>query len=123
MLTFEDITYYLQWNARNEHFQKSFFSPNPECKDPNCLERQAEHKKAGKNFKESRDAVIKAARDAKKQTQNSIKEETKAEAEKWGFEIVDEDASDMKMGEEIKKEEIVDSNVDDLAAQLRAMNM
>jgi len=58
LLGFEDISYYLQYNARNEFFQKSEFAPNPECKDGNCLQRQCEHAQACKDFKKARQEMI-----------------------------------------------------------------
>ena len=40
LLRFEEITYYLSYNSRNEFFSRSIFHPNPECKDKNCLKNQ-----------------------------------------------------------------------------------
>lgn len=40
LLKFEEITFYLSYNSRNEFFSRSRFEPNPECKDKNCLKNQ-----------------------------------------------------------------------------------
>ena len=40
LLRFEEITYYLSYNSRNEFFSRTIFHPNPECKDRNCLKNQ-----------------------------------------------------------------------------------
>lgn len=40
LLRFEEITYYLSYNSRNEFFNRSRFEPNPECKDKNCIKNQ-----------------------------------------------------------------------------------
>ena len=40
LLRFEEITYYLSYNSRNEFFSRTRFDPNPECKDRNCLKNQ-----------------------------------------------------------------------------------
>ena len=40
LLEFEDISYYLQYNARNEFFQNNLFIPNPQCIDPLCQHNQ-----------------------------------------------------------------------------------
>jgi ubiquitin-like modifier-activating enzyme 5 len=40
LLRFEEITYYLSYNSRNEFFSRTRFEPNPECKDRNCLKNQ-----------------------------------------------------------------------------------
>jgi ubiquitin-like modifier-activating enzyme 5 len=40
LLRFEEITYYLSYNSRNEFFSRTRFDPNPECKDKNCLKNQ-----------------------------------------------------------------------------------
>jgi ubiquitin-like modifier-activating enzyme 5 len=40
LLKFEEITYYLSYNSRNEFFSRTRFDPNPECKDKNCLKNQ-----------------------------------------------------------------------------------
>jgi len=94
--------------------------PNPECKDKNCLMRQDEHKKAGKDFKKCRAELI-ASKKAENKSSNKVdKEAINQEALDWGIELIDED-EEVKMGEEIKQENIQDTDVDDLAAQLKAM--
>ena len=40
LLRFEEITYYLSYNSRNEFFSRTRFDPNPECKDKYCLKNQ-----------------------------------------------------------------------------------
>lgn len=40
LLQFEEISYYLSYNSRNEFFSKDKFIPNPECKDANCVKNQ-----------------------------------------------------------------------------------
>ena len=44
LLEFEDITYYVQYNARNEFFSLNTFRPSPDCNDKNCMKVQAEKK-------------------------------------------------------------------------------
>ena len=120
LLTFEEISYYLQYNARNEYFQKSEFFPNPECKDHNCLLRQEEHKKAGKDFKKARKELIMSQKSNDKSQNTVMKEEIRKEAEEWGLELIEED-EEIKLKEEVKKVDVKDTDVDDLAAQLKAM--
>lgn len=36
LLEFEDISYYLQYNARSEFFSNNIFRPNPDCLDKCC---------------------------------------------------------------------------------------
>lgn len=40
LLEFEEVSYYLSYNSRNEFFSKTTFNPNPECKDANCIKNQ-----------------------------------------------------------------------------------
>lgn len=40
LLKFEEVTFYLSYNSRNEFFSRSRFEPNPECKDRHCLRNQ-----------------------------------------------------------------------------------
>ena len=99
--------------------------PNPECKDFNCLTRQDEHKKAGKDFKKARAELIASQKSVDKSSKNVDSEKINQEALDWGIELIEED-EEVKVEEEIKqeiikKETIENTDVDDLAAQLKAM--
>lgn len=94
--------------------------PNPECKDFNCLTRQDEHKKAGKDFKKARAELIASQKSANKSSGNVDKEKINQEALDWGIELIEED-EEIKVGEEINQVNIENTDVDDLAAQLKAM--
>lgn len=113
LLEFEDVSTYLQYNARNEAFLHNKLAPNPECKDSNCLLRQAE-KKGKEGFLDSRKKVV----EAKRASQNTF---VKEDLNEWGIELIDEDEG-IKAGESIKKEDVEALDVNSLMDKLKGLN-
>lgn len=124
LLEFEEITSYLQYNARTEFFTNSMMTPNPECTDKNCVKRQEERRKGER---ESRLALRKAAIQAKKEKKEEKKEPSPNE---WGIEIIEESQEQPEKKEEVKvavvpskkvedaKEVQVQESLEDLMSQL-----
>ena len=112
LLEFEDVSCYLQYNARNEAFLHNRLAPNPECKDGNCLLRQAE--KEGKDgFLSRRKKVV----EEKRASQNPF---VKEDLNEWGIEIIDEDEG-IQTGESIKKEELDQQDLGSLMDKLKGL--
>lgn len=112
LLEFEDVSTYLQYNARNEAFLHNKLVPNPECKDGNCLIRQ-EEKKGKEGFLEKRKKVV----EAKRAQQNTFVKEDENE---WGIEIIDEDEG-IQAGESINKEDVADVDISSLMDKLKGL--
>lgn len=116
LLEFEDISLYLQYNARNEFFSNTQFKPSVECKDSNCMKLQ-ESKKNVESWLEKRKKVIEGRR-------QKVIEERKAndipDDNEWDIELIDEDEG-LAGGESIKKEEVDQADIGDLMAKFQAM--
>lgn len=87
LLTFEDISYYLQYNARNEFFQTSIFKPNIECMDKLCIKNQQRVSEQGIDTIKAREEFIKAR---KAERNKNFKPFDDEEMKKWDISIVDD---------------------------------
>jgi hypothetical protein len=117
MLGFEDISYYLQYNARSEFFSKNIFIPNPECKDQLCISNQAKTKASGVSFIESRKLHI-----ASKKKGQGVKyfKDDEVDTEKWQIELI-EDSSEASKDNFIKNEDVQESKLEDLMNMMKQM--
>lgn len=119
LLEYEDVALHLQYNAKKEFFSNSVYPPNPECKDPHCLERQKQ--KAGKlGFLGERKASL-AEKNKPKEKPVS---ENKAEFDKWGIELVEpgkEEKTSDTTSHTIGSKETEGQSVDDLMSQLNQL--
>ena len=113
MLQFEDISCYLQYNARSEAFLHNKLAPNPECKSAKCRELQ-DKKKGSDGFLTKRAEAIEAKREA-----NKVVYEPDANNE-WGIEIVEEDQG-IEAGEQLNETEVKNADVSDLMAKLKGL--
>lgn len=120
LLDYEEVALHLQYNAKKEFFSNSVYPPNPECKDPFCLNRQADKKKEGS-------IGILAARKTrlaeKVKNQPVVPQQSKEEVDKWGIELVDEPTSPGTSEATTKvissqSSEHQSKNIDDLMSQL-----
>lgn len=118
LLEFEEISYYTQYNARNEYFSQNTFRPNPECKDKNCIIQQAQ-KKGKESFEDRRQKIIQAKRAKLTGMLDVAGDEADEELEDWGIEIIEEDQmiKDPIKASTIDKKAMEDTNVEDLMAQ------
>ena len=112
LLEFESVSYYLQYNAKNEYFNNSIFLPNPECLDRKCQNLQNEKKQSGKSFVKDRETKIKAIKLSKTKLvdDDSLKSE-------WDIELV-EDSNGVET-ETINQETVKDSNLEDLISKMQ----
>ena len=112
LLEFESVSYYLQYNAKNEYFNKSIFHPNPECLDRKCKNLKKEKKQSGKSFVKDRETKIKAIKLSKTKLvdDDSLKSE-------WDIELV-EDSNGVET-ETINQETVKDSNLEDLMSKMQ----
>ena len=117
ILGFEDISYYLQYNARSEFFSKSTFSPNPECRDQHCINNQKSQKESGISFIENRSKHIASK---KKTTGNNYFKEDEVDVQKWQIEVVEDSGKD-KEDNYISKEEVDQVNLEDLMSKMNSL--
>lgn len=116
MLEFEDVSYYLQYNARNEFFQSNIFKPNVECMDKQCLQNQ-------KHILDNKIDSIKArketisARKALRAQEFVVDDE---EAKKWEIDII-EDSGVGKEAESIDTTKRDEVTMEQLMAQMQQL--
>ena len=94
LLGFEDVAYYLQYNARNEFFDKGLFKPNDECMEKSCVENQKYIKENKIDTLKDREAMIN-----KKREESRVEQEdglTEDELSKWGIEMIDDSEAGQK---------------------------
>lgn len=123
LLDYEEVSLHLQYNAKKEFFSNSIYPPNPECKDPFCLDRQAQKKLPGSvKLLEER----KARQAEKQKSEPKIPQQSQEEVDKWGIELHD-DSNKTSASESPTKvissqsTENQSKNLDDLMAQLNQM--
>lgn len=120
LLGFEDISYYLQYNARCEFFTNSMFKPNPDCRDNKCVERQLTCAKSGSSFIQSRKNLIEKQKEKAKPS-NHFSEENKVDAKEWGIELINETPTNKKE-EFISKEEKNEFSLEELMGKMKDMS-
>jgi ubiquitin-like modifier-activating enzyme 5 len=117
LLDFGDLSLVLGYNAKKDFFQIYNIMPNPECKDKNCLKRQADKGKLeeGERFFVKRNKLIAQHEDV----------EIKHGENEWGIEIVSGNDQEEKPAVEenqfVDKAEAEKSNLDDLMAKLKGL--
>jgi len=118
LLEFEEVAFYVQYNARNEYFNKNHFKPNPECNDRNCKKRQLE-KEGQVSWKEKRDKVVQEKRN---KTESHFNGEEDEGADEWEIELIEEDNLVREAPDNsINKAEAEAEQLDDLMAQLKSL--
>ena len=90
LLEFEDISYYLQYNARCDFFTNNTYKPSPECRDERCREKQVEVAKTGISFMENRRKLIAKGKEDKGYVKNPYFSGEQVKPLDWGIELVEE---------------------------------
>ena len=80
LLDFEEVVYYLQYNAKSEFFNNNTFPPNPECKDKYCRNQQVAKKDSIGFIKERQNRF-----DNKIILKKNETKDIDEEAKKWGI--------------------------------------
>lgn len=117
LLEFEDISYYLQYNARNEFFQSNIFRPNVECMDKQCLENQKYVKENGISYIKARENLIKAKKAEKNKVRIGVVDE---KMKKWNIDII-EDSEARQEFEVINAKERDEMSMEQLIAQMKQL--
>lgn len=115
LLGFEEISAYLQYNARCEFFTNSSFGANPECKDNECRERQKEFISGKRSWLKDRKEKV-ASQKAKKSV---VFGGDQIKAEDWGIELVGE--SEERKEVFIDKKDLKDATLEDLMAKMKGL--
>lgn len=117
LLEFGELAFCLSYNARLDFFNNYKISPNPECKDGGCLDRQKEKSDVEGFLKKLEKKKIKTAEE------NNMKKKIHEENE-WGIELVKE--KEETKNEQTDKKEITDlerttESLDDLMNKLKGL--
>ena len=116
LLDFGELSFVLGYNARKDFFQNYIIKPSPDCKDSNCLKRQAE-----KQNLPSEELLVNKRIKIIKQFEETNEDQIIHKENQWGIEILKEELS-----ENIKKEEIYvnleeDINLEELMKKLQTL--
>ena len=112
LLEFEDLKYYLQYNARNEFFSSNLFRPSPECLDHGCRENQEFVREHGVDSVKERQILVDLKR------KEVVVEKDEVDLEKWGIEVVEENDCE-KEEVFVKENEVRDASLADLMKKLK----